>query len=730
MKYCSDKRSNLCLLAGLVALLLADYASAADKKLSPVQQLRSTNSGYMVREPAKVKPPRVPFDAIKPATIKPQKKSAGIKPVSPPPVSKKQPPGFMRKPVATPPRAPVRTPAGMPARLPLKTPTSSRQPIKPVTVPPRAVQPGSGFSRKVQPLAPAIPNSRNNGFAPSLPAVRRVPPPLVKQNRATAGSPSTSKRGFLLAPPGRPATGAGSFPQRGGFAPVTGSGRQTNLPVKRLNSVTGGPKSPAHRGGFVPGPVSNSVARPGERAPGRASANARKPSTNRFQNPLPGGNTSTSRPDTTLPFIGRQPRSKDDERSGEYANDIINDWAEDDMAIGGGKVPDPDGRSPSPGVGVGDGDITRMQSDGSKATDHLDGRTDTFDTEGGHLETSSGIKASPGANGGTDVEDRQTGVTGHFGAENVRDDAGEIKEGPSGSADLPDGGRITDESNGSISVGNVDGSTDTWQRDGSKLHTGPGIKTVATPDGGTDVIGPDGKYEAHFGGGETTTEEGKPKYIGGGTVQNPDGSKEQGKKPESNSSSRSDNSTDSSASDNGSDDNSSDDDSDGSSDDSDTGSDSNDDSSSDEDNADDSSDDGSDDDASSDEVRAGFGGGGDGGPEAAAKTTVDDRVSRMKGEKRDPESADDPEPGNGGSAPSNVSQPGPSGGHRGSPLARPSAEGRQPPLVNGVVTPTVKTRSSVGGGDCFNREGCDNASSGGFKLDPLNRDPVTNPGGR
>jgi hypothetical protein len=484
-------------------------------------------------------------------------------------------------------------------------------------------------------------------------------------------------------------------------------------------------------GGFAPDRAYG-ITPSGRGASPRPSSGRKKSPANAFNNTSPGGGTSTSRPVVTVPFATVRPRSKDDERSGEYANDILNDWAEDDMAIGGGKVPEPDNppafKPPSQDTKP---SAAHEFNNGTDVTSYGDGSSDSFDAAGGHLETSSGIKVTPGANGGTDVEDRQTGVTGHFGAENVRDDAGESKEGPPGSADLPDGGRITDESNGSISVDNVDGSTDTWQRDGSQLHTGPGIKTVATPDGGTDVIGPDGKYEAHFGGGETTTEEGKPKYIGGGTVQNPDGSKEQGKKPESNSSSRSDNSTDSNSSSRSSDDNaddSSDEDTDNNNDDnaddnSDDNADSTDDS--------DSTDDNGDDETGSDESRAGFEGarGSDGGPEPEAKKTVDERVSRMKGEKRDPESADDAEPGNGGSAPGNVSQPGPSGGHRGSPLARPSAEGRQPPLVNGVVPPTVNTRSSVGGGDCFKREGCDNASSGGFKLDPLNRDPVTNPGG-
>ncbi len=135
-----------------------------------------------------------------------------------------------------------------------------------------------------------------------------------------------------------------------------------------------------------------------------------------------------------------------------------------------------------------------------------------------------------------------------------------------------------------------------------------------------------------------------------------------------------------------------------------------------------------DDDNASDEARGGFEGGrsSDGGP--SATSVVDDRVARMKGEKRDPESPGDSEPGNGGSAPGSVSQPGPGGGRRASPLARPSAEGHKP-LINGVVVPTVKTRSSVGGGDCFRSEGCNDVPTGGFQSDPLNRDPATNPGG-
>jgi len=375
-------------------------------------------------------------------------------------------------------------------------------------------------------------------------------------------------------------------------------------------------------------------------------------------------------------------RSKDDRRSGEYANTLINQWAEDDMAIGGGKVPDPDnapietfpsrGKNTASGVEYNNGDLTRIESDGSKTIRHRDGTTDRVDAHGNIVHVGEGVKAIPGQNGGTDFEDTTSGTRGHFGVSHVRNDPGGIKETSPGHGQLPDGSRITDETNGSITVNNTDGSIDTWQRDGSHLHTGPDTKTMPSADGGTDVMDIDGKFSAHFGGGETTTEEGSPKYIGGGTVQNPDGSKEQGKKPSyyssnsgnsTDSSSSSDDSSSSSGDDSGSSSASSDDSSDDSAsssdDSSDDSADSSDDSS--DDSADSSDDSGNDD--SSDESSIGFGGGrgGGGGPEPAAKTTVDDRVARMKGEKRDPESPDDPEPGNGGSAPDSVSQPGPGG---------------------------------------------------------------------
>jgi hypothetical protein len=49
-------------------------------------------------------------------------------------------------------------------------------------------------------------------------------------------------------------------------------------------------------------------------------------------------------------------------------------------------------------------------------------------------------------------------------------------------------------------------------------------------------------------------------------------------------------------------------------------------------------------------------------------------------------------------------------------------------LVAGVGVSPVESRAAVGGGDCFDSAGCDNAAVGGFKMDPLDRAPVTNPG--
>ncbi len=82
MKYCSDRIKSHCVLAGLIALLVTGYVSAADKKLSPTQQLRSASPSHSVRVPVKVPPPFIQLNAAKQATNKPVKKSAGIKPVS------------------------------------------------------------------------------------------------------------------------------------------------------------------------------------------------------------------------------------------------------------------------------------------------------------------------------------------------------------------------------------------------------------------------------------------------------------------------------------------------------------------------------------------------------------------------------------------------------------------------------------------------------------------------
>ncbi|HDO29430.1 MAG TPA: hypothetical protein ENG79_00015 [Desulfobacteraceae bacterium] len=89
MKYCSGNKRKYYLLAGLIALLATDYASAADKKLLPTQQLRPINPGYTVHVPVKVKTPFVPPATTKKIKNKPAKKLAGTIPVSPARIERK-----------------------------------------------------------------------------------------------------------------------------------------------------------------------------------------------------------------------------------------------------------------------------------------------------------------------------------------------------------------------------------------------------------------------------------------------------------------------------------------------------------------------------------------------------------------------------------------------------------------------------------------------------------------
>jgi len=616
------------------------------------------------------------------------------------PVVKKIPP--KAKPARVAPRVVVPAP-GLSATKPdrLKKP-SRKQVLPPIRLPARQMTPAKGRSgslpgasgRPAAPVrvAPALPSPR------SLPAIAPVQNPRL---RPVVKSPS-------LRTPTRVGGGA-SAPRQGGFAlsPMTRPEGRPASQTRRANQHIGS-QSPATNN-----TMRHSGLEPVQRGSNPASSSA-------------GGG-----------FAGTRDNGRKSPRLGA--------GVPAPPAPSSSKVPDSYANAPSPvGAGsIGNGDIVRDENNGSKTTRHLDGSTETFDRNNGSLYTNPGIKASPAADGGTYVNDPKSGTRAHFGGGQVENDPGEIKDIGAGRGQTPEGGRVTDERNGSITLRNSDGTTDTWQSDGSHLSTGAGLKTVPTADGGTEVLDSGGKSLAHFGGGEVSSETSQAKYIGGGTVQEPDGQKHQGKKPESmrngfgsddsgastddsnnasadDSSSDSDSSSsssdDSSRSDDSSDDDSADDSSDSSSDDS---------ASSDDDSEDNDS---SDDDAGSDEARTDFEGGrsSDGGP--SATTVIDDRVARMKGEKRDPESPDDEEPGNGGSAPDSVSQPGPRGGHRGSPLARPSAEGHSSP-VGSVVVPLAKTRSSVGKGDCFKTGGCDNAPTGGFKLDPLNRDPVTNPGG-
>lgn len=349
-------------------------------------------------------------------------------------------------------------------------------------------------------------------------------------------------------------------------------------------------------------------------------------------------------------------------------------------------------------------DGTRYAHDtnsGRTTVTHPDGSQDIYENDSGrssrrsgHLHTGPGVDTTASDDGGTDVRDRQTGTTAHFGGDRVLD--------------------------GGLATAKYDPETDTFDY-------GDGTHVPATDaSGNRGKVGPNG-YTVMYSDG---TEVRHDTNSGDTQVKHPDGSttiqhRGDGKPLDSNgdsagsdSDTQDDNTSTTDSSDAESDD--SDESSDDSSSDTSSGSDS-------DDGADTGDDDTADDDASSDEYRAGFEGGrsADGGP--SATSVVDDRVARMKGEKRSPESPDDEQPGNGGSAPDGVSQPGPGKGQRRSPLARPSADDHQSP-IGSIVLPETKTPSSVGGGDCFKPGGCDDTPTDSRVLDPFDRNPATNPG--
>jgi clumping factor A len=393
-----------------------------------------------------------------------------------------------------------------------------------------------------------------------------------------------------------------------------------------------------------------------------------------------------------------------------------------------------------------EGHLGTPQADGS--IEYSDGTRVTHDNRSGDTKFVMGdgsVSVHPGNSGGASAPE--------YNSENdsfVYSDGTQVKAHDrsgnmgtpqaDGSVEYSDGTRVThDNASGDTKFVMGDGSVQVHHRSGAG-DTAPsydgGRDTFVFGDGysvrATDPSGQRGQVEAdgsiRYSDGTRVSHDAE---SGDTKVEHADGhvTVRPGHASDDDSSSDSDSSADSSdsgdSSDSSDDSGSSDDSSDSSADDSsDTKSDT-------DSGSDDSGDsDSGDDDSSSDEARSGFedGRGSDGGPRPSAASIVDDRVARMKGEKRDPESPEDGEPGNGGSAPDSVSQPGPDSGHGGSPLARPSAEGDQSP-IGSVVVPTVKPRSSVGGGDCFKSSGCDDTPTGGFQLDPFDRDPVTNPGG-
>jgi len=636
------------------------------------------------------------------------------------------------------------------------------------------------------PVAPPVLNPRGQaGAKPLTPPGpgRKTRPVRPETSGVGASSPD---RGFMLSPLVRPKTGLA------GQGEGVGSRTGHQSPASGNNSAGQSRTSPVQRGGatrsLLPGSVRGSAAsgsaQPDPRRTGSGGfagdstsddsgdttagtgfvgpvTEARVPNRN-------GTTTAYSRDGSSRTF-----------RSYTNSNGTVVDFNDD----GSVTLNSPEGQSTTLGN---DGSVTTtnfdgssdtLNQDGSRTRTSVDGSTETFNTDG------SVTRTGPGGSSEVVYPDGARTVTGSDGVVETYAADGSIsgitsvrEEDGSGSVNFPDGSRAEYDSEKNTSYYNADGTITrtTTYADGSEeieypngtvRETRPdGTRTTRYPDGsvieetgdGTIIRGADGsetfenspedspnrniKSAVRINADGTVTEtydDGTGAYVSGrdGNTNRSGNSGEQGgaSSPGTGSStgkntkhddndSRTNDTGDKSDTDDDTGSDSNDDSSDDKSDDS-AGSD---DSSSSDDDSKDS--DSGDDDNGSDEARGGFENGrnSDGGP--SATSVVDDRVSRMKGEKRDPESPDDSEPGNGGSAPGNVSQPGPGGGRRGSPLARPSAEGHKP-LVNGVVVPTVKTRSSVGGGDCFKPEGCDDVPTGGFQPDPFNRDPATNPGG-
>ncbi|PIY05284.1 MAG: hypothetical protein COZ20_03650 [Gallionellales bacterium CG_4_10_14_3_um_filter_54_96] len=675
------------LLLALSCLSVASQASAGEgKNLSPEQQMLTPQDNLVVPAPAAKK------SLISPRVAAASGKAAATKPRSP---------AAMLAPALAP---------STPARHAIKHKT--------LTIGGRGLLSGSrpesrqapATQSRAMPSLPSVPVHRPPALAPA-----RLNPlggglaPVAPAGRHSTGS--ATLRGAATAPAAARVTGGQS-----GFAPAQrGIGRSSG---GGSAGVDNGRKT---HGFSAPKPVGDGSVSYSNGDIVRGENNGSKTtrhvdgSTETFD---PNGGTLQTGADIKVSPAADGGTDVDDTKTGTSAH------------FGGGHVehdPGDDKYNRSGDMQAPDGSYSFTDSNGSTNIRHPDGSSEVWQSDGNYLETGPGMKTNATPDGGTEVIDPSGGVTAHFGGGRIENDPSADKFDGSGDMQAPDGSHSFTDSNGSITVRNTDGTSNVWQSDGSYLETGAGMKTNATPDGGTEVIDPSGGVTAHFGGGQSSTEQSEAKYIGGGTVQEPDGDKHPGKKPQSDNSSSADDDSDSGSS-ASSDDSSSDSDSSADSGDDNTDDDNSADSS--DSSSDDSAskdDDSSSDDGSSDEARAGFegGSGSDGGPRAT--TVVDDRVARMKGEKRAPESPDDAEPGNGGAAPDSVSQPGPKGGHRGSPLARPSAAGHQSPVAGVVVSP-VKSRAAVGGGDCFDSAGCDNAAVGGFKMDPLDRAPVTNPG--
>ncbi|VAW77628.1 hypothetical protein MNBD_GAMMA14-461 [hydrothermal vent metagenome] len=672
----------------------------------------------------------------------------------------------------------------MPA-LPGGVPSRQALPVAPPVLNPR----GQGAAKPPRLKVPSVVggshtatgrNKSGGGFRITPPGYGRTTRP-VQPKRSGTGTSSAPGRGFVLSPLTRPESGVagqgqgrGTGNRAGRQSPTTpvqrAGGTRSLLPGRTQGATASGSLQPAHRGagsgGFAGGSAADSR---DTTAAGRPDSGSRTAAP-AFIGPV----TETRVPngDGTTTSYSRDGSDRTFRSYTNTNNGMVADFNDD----GSVTLNSPGGESTTLGndgtitTTYFDGSSDTLNQDGSRTRTSVTGATETYNTDGSITRTRPDGSSEVEYPGGARTVTRPDGVVETYADDGSMSGITSVtNEDGSGSVNFPDGSRAEYDSDKNTTYYNVNGTTTrtTNYADGTeeieypngtiRETTPDGTRTTRYPDGtiieetegGTVIHGADGSLTVENSPGDSANRNIKSavRYNADGTVtetyddgtgsytsQSETGAESSSRPGEQGTASR-DKDTERDKNDNRTDDNGDTPDTDDEKK-SDSGDDTDDDSGNDSagnDGSDSGDDDGKDsdsgdNDSGSDEVRGGFedGRNNDGGP--TATSVVDDRVARMKGEKHDPESPDDSEPGNGGSAPGKVSQPGPGGGRSGSPLARPSAEGHKS-LVNGVVVPTVKTRSSVGGGDCFKPDGCDDVPTGDFQLDPFNRDPVTNPGG-